>query len=66
MEPEVTLLTSDKEIPGQKYTLLSFVSPETVLKNKDVYYSPNDDPFRQFFEVTKSKTMAFVPIINKI
>lgn len=44
MEPEVTLLTSDKEIPGQKYTLLSFVSPETVLKNKDVYY------FNQFLK----------------
>jgi hemolysin activation/secretion protein len=44
MEPEATLLTSDKEIPGQKYTLLSFVSPETVLKNKDVYY------FNQFLK----------------
>jgi hypothetical protein len=44
MEPEITLLTSDKEIPGQKYTLLSFVSPETILKNKDVYY------FNQFLK----------------
>lgn len=37
MEPEATLLTADKPIPGQKWCLLSFVSPEDILKNKDVY-----------------------------
>ena len=30
-------LESDKEIPGQKYVCLSFLSPENVLANKDVY-----------------------------
>lgn len=30
-------LTRDKEIPGQKFVCLSFVSPENVLKNKDSF-----------------------------
>lgn len=30
-------LESDKEIPGQKYVCLSFLSPENVLANKDVF-----------------------------
>jgi hypothetical protein len=30
-------LEADKEIPGQKYVALSFISPENVLANKDVY-----------------------------
>lgn len=30
-------LEADKEIPGQKYVALSFISPENVLENKDVY-----------------------------
>ena len=38
MEPEAILLTPDKELPGQKYTLLSFVSPEAVLKRKDNFF----------------------------
>ena len=31
-------LENDKEIPGQKYVALSFISPENVLANKDVYF----------------------------
>lgn len=31
-------LTEDPEVPGQKYCLLSFLSPENVLKNKNVYF----------------------------
>jgi hypothetical protein len=31
-------LEADKEIPGQKYVCLSFLSPENVLANKDVYF----------------------------
>ncbi len=31
-------LEADKEIPGQHYCCLSFVSPNKVLKNKDIYY----------------------------
>jgi hypothetical protein len=30
-------LESDKEIPGQKYVALSFISPENVLANKDIH-----------------------------
>jgi len=30
-------LEADKEIPGEKYVALSFISPENVLDNKDVY-----------------------------
>lgn len=31
-------LEVDPEIPGQKFVCLSFVSPEEILKNKDVYF----------------------------
>ena len=31
-------LESDKEIPGQKYVALSFISPENTLANKDVFF----------------------------
>ena len=36
-EPREDFLTEDPEIPGQKYCLLSFLSPEKVLKKKDVF-----------------------------
>ena len=31
-------LEADKEIPGQHYVALSFISPNKVLKNKDVFF----------------------------
>lgn len=31
-------LTVDKPIPGQNYACLSFVSPEKIIKNKDIYF----------------------------
>jgi hypothetical protein len=31
-------LEADKEVPGQKYVCLSFLSPENVLANKDLYF----------------------------
>jgi hypothetical protein len=31
-------LEADKELPGQKYVALSFLSPNKVLKNKDIYF----------------------------
>lgn len=37
-EPKEVYLEADKEIPGQHYCCLSFVSPNKVLKNKDIYY----------------------------
>jgi len=31
-------LEADKEVPGQKFACLSFLSPENVLANKDLYF----------------------------
>jgi hypothetical protein len=31
-------LEADREIPGQKFVCLSFISPENVLANKDAYF----------------------------
>ena len=36
-EPEDDFLTEDPEISSQKFVLLSFLSPEKILKNKDVF-----------------------------
>lgn len=36
--PREVYLESDKEIPGQHYVCMSFLSPEKVLENKDVYF----------------------------
>ena len=35
---EVDYLDEDKPLRGQNYVCLSFLSPEEILKNKDVYY----------------------------
>jgi hypothetical protein len=37
-EEREDFLNVDAEIPGQKWCLLSFLSPENVLKNKDVFF----------------------------
>ena len=36
-EPREDFLEEDQEIPGQKFVLLSFLSPEKVLANKDAF-----------------------------
>ena len=41
---EVDYLDEDKQIRGQNYVLLSFISPEEILANKEVYY------FHRFLE----------------
>ena len=41
-------LEADKEVPGQKYVCLSFLSPENVLANKDLYFF---NAFLKDFEV---------------
>ncbi len=41
---EEDFLTEDPEISSQKYVLLSFLSPEKILANKDVYF------FQQFIK----------------
>jgi hypothetical protein len=43
-EPEDDFLTEDPEISSQKFVLLSFLSPEKVLKNKDIFF------FQQFLK----------------
>lgn len=37
-EPVEDFLNEDSEIPGQKFCLLSFLSPENVLANKDMFF----------------------------
>jgi hypothetical protein len=37
-EEREDFLNEDPEISGQKWCLLSFLSPENVLKNKDVFF----------------------------
>jgi hypothetical protein len=37
-EQKEVYLEADKEIPGQHYVALSFISPQKVLKNKDLYF----------------------------
>jgi len=37
-EPKEVFLEADKEIPGQHYVALSFISPQKVLKNKDLFF----------------------------
>ncbi len=36
--PREVYLEADKEIPGQHYVCMSFLSPEKVLESKDVYF----------------------------
>ena len=47
----VDLLDEDKPIAGQKFVCLSFISPESIIKNKDLYFF---DKFLKQFEFKKS------------
>jgi hypothetical protein len=38
-DPIEDFLEVDQTIPGQQYCVLSFISPEKVLKQKDIYYN---------------------------
>lgn len=53
VEPREDFLTEDLEIPGQKFCLLSFLSPEKVLANKDVFFFSK---FLDSFEYTQRVT----------
>ena len=46
-------LTEDVEIPGQKFCLLSFISPEKILADKDVFFFSK---FLESFEYTQRVT----------
>ena len=37
-EEREDFLTEDADVPGQKFCLLSFLSPEKVLANKDMFF----------------------------
>jgi len=53
MSQREDFLTEDVEIPGQKFCLLSFLSPEKVLANKDVFFFSK---FLESFEYTQRVT----------
>jgi hypothetical protein len=56
-------LEADKEIPGQHYACLSFLSPEKVLANKDVYFFSEfmkDYEIQYKIKATESFVMAEV------
>ena len=44
---EVDYLDEDKPLRGQNYVCLSFLSPEDVLNNKEVFYFEH---YRTFFQ----------------
>ena len=45
------VLDEDKPVPNQKFVCLSFLSPEKIIKNKEIYFF---DQFVKTFEYTKS------------
>jgi len=59
-------LDEDTEIPGQKYVLLSFLSPEKVLEKKDIYFFKK---FLESYEVdwkTKNLEKYLVDVVRNI
>ena len=56
----VDLLDEDKPISGQKFACVSFVSPENILKQKDMFYFQN---FLKHFDFEKSSN-KFVQFLN--
>lgn len=59
----VDLLEEDKPIAGQKFTCISFVSPENILKKKEIYYF---EEFLKSWDFNKSmeKTIQFLNFIS--
>ena len=47
----IDLLEEDKPISGQKFVCVSFVSPENILKQKNIYFF---EEFLKHFDFTKS------------
>jgi Family of unknown function (DUF5832) len=65
-EPKEYILTADEPVPGQEWCLVSFVSPENVLKNKDLFFFQS---FLNQFELTfKTNTLErfFADRVNAI
>ena len=59
----VDLLEEDKPIAGQKFTCISFVSPENILKKKELYYF---EEFLKSWDFNKSmeKSIQFLNFIS--
>ena len=49
---EEDFLEADQSIPGQKYVCLSFVSPEDILKKKDIFFNRTLDDKWLLFNVS--------------
>lgn len=52
----IDLLDEDKPIAGQKYVCLSFVSPEDILKDKNLFYF---EKFLKHFDFKKSSRQIY-------
>ena len=64
-DSEQTLIEQDKEIPGQKYVCLSFLSPEKVLANKEVFfYSRFLENYEVEYKVTASEKFLMDQILQ--
>jgi hypothetical protein len=61
----VDLLEEDKPIAGQKFTCISFVSPENILKKKEIYYF---EEFLKSWDFNKSmeKSIQFLNFLSYI
>jgi hypothetical protein len=59
----VDLLEEDKPIAGQKFTCISFVSPENILKKKEIYYF---EEFLKSWDFNKSmeKSIQFLNFLS--
>ena len=59
----VDLLDEDKAIAGQKYTCVSFISPENIIKRKETFFFEN---FLKKWEINKSmeKFIDFLSFIS--
>ena len=59
----VDLLEEDKPIAGQKFACISFVSPENILKKKEIYYF---EEFLKSWDFNKSmeKTIQFLNFMS--
>ena len=55
----VDLLDEDRPIANQKYVCVSFVSPETVLKQKDIFFFESFVKQWQFTKATEKYTQFF-------
>ena len=56
----IDLLEEDKPISGQKFVCLSFLSPEKILKNKNIFYF---EKFLKYFDFSKS-VQKFTNFLN--